>query len=209
MKLIKEAWKLVLEFRRPYIVLNSVYYGLIVVGTVFVAFSRPLQEALLKQVGEAFTKGPLAAVVGAYIGGHVWRAMILTFVVNLVGGSFASITLPSLVIPFSGLFVGGFRALIWGLLLSPSIPELRRVMVPHSLTLLLEGQAYILAMLAAYVQGRAFVWPGTVGATTHSQGYLEGVKRSGRLYLLVVIFLAVAAVYEALSVIFIIIPSAA
>jgi hypothetical protein len=59
-------------------------------------------------------------------------------------------------------------------------------------------------MLAAYIQGRAFLWPSTVNAATHTQGYQAGVKRSLRLYLLIAIVLAAAAVYEVLEVIFII-----
>lgn len=110
------------------------------------------------------------------------------------------ITLPSLVIPFSGLLLGAYRAILWGFLLSPTTPELRLVMIPHSLVLILEGQAYILAMLAAYVQGKAFLWPRSVGAATRRQGYGLGVKRSVRIYVLVVLLLAVAAVYEALEV---------
>jgi hypothetical protein len=75
------------------------------------------------------------------------------------------------------------------------------VMIPHSLTLILEGQAYILAILASYVQGVAFLRPQSVGVAGHRQGYFEGAKRTARLYVLVAIVLAVAAVYEAVEVI--------
>ena len=56
-------------------------------------------------------------------------------------------------------------------------------------------------MLAAYLQGMAFLRPKTVGVKTHRQGYWEGVKRSARIYLMVVVVLFVAAIYEAFSVI--------
>ena len=200
MKVIQSALEAVKEFRRAYIVLNLVYYGLVVCGMVYVAFNSSLQQSLLELVGSAFTEGPLSAVGSAYSGGQVLWAMVLTFVVNLFLGSIAVITLPSLVIPFSGLLMGAYRAVLWGLLLSPTTPELRLVMIPHSLVLILEGQAYILAMLAAYVQGRAFLWPRSVGAATRRQGYGLGVKRSVRIYLPVVLLLAVAAIYEALEV---------
>jgi hypothetical protein len=76
-------------------------------------------------------------------------------------------------------------------------------MIPHSLTLLLEGQAYIVAMLAAYQQGLAFICPRTVGAQTHWRGYCAGLRRTGSLYLLVTILLAVSAVYETLEAIYV------
>jgi len=38
MKAIQSAWETVRECRRAYIVLNVVYYGLVVVGMIYVAF---------------------------------------------------------------------------------------------------------------------------------------------------------------------------
>ena len=204
MRSIQSAWKVVGEFRRAYIVLNLIYYGLVVLGMIYVVFNPSLQQSLMEAVGSAFIEGPFSALGGAYLGGQVLMAIVLTFMVNLFIGSFAWITLPSLVIPFSGLLMGAYRAVVWGWVLSPTTPEMRMVMIPHSLTLILEGQAYILAMLAAYIQGRAFFYPRSVGAATRKQGYWAGVKHLGRLYLLVALLLAVAAIYEALEVIFII-----
>jgi hypothetical protein len=204
MKAVLSALRTIREFQRPYIVLNLVYYGLVICGMVYVAFHPTLQQLLLDAIGSAFTDWPLSTVAGAYTGGQVFLAIVLTFAVNLTAASFLWITLPSLVVPFSGLATGALRAILWGVLFSPSSPEMSTVMIPHSLTLVLEGQAYILAMLGAYVQGRAFLWPSTVNAATHTQGYQAGVKRSLRLYLLIAIVLAAAAVYEVLEVIFII-----
>jgi len=131
-------------------------------------------------------------------------AMALTFVVNLFIGSLIDITLPSLIVPFSGMLLGILRAVLWGFLLSPASPQLRFSMIPHSLTLLLEGQGYILVLLAVYVQGRAFLWPLSVGVEGHWKGYLEGLKRTGLLYVLVTLTLLAAAIYEALEVILIV-----
>ena len=204
LRVFQSALRIIGEFRRTYVVLNLVYYGLVVCGMAFVAFHPSLQQLLLGVVASAFTEGPLSVVGSAYSGGQLLLAMLLTFMVNLVIASVLWITLPSLLIPFSGLLTGALRAVVWGLLLSPTTPELRIIMIPHSLTLVLEGQGYILAMLAAYVQGKAFLWPGTVAAATRGQGYVAGMKRSLRLYLLVVVVLAAAAVYEALEVILVI-----
>jgi len=67
MKLLKEAWGIVRANRTAYFVINAVYYGLIVIFMVVVAFNRPLQDQLLASVGQAFTSGPLAAVGSAYV----------------------------------------------------------------------------------------------------------------------------------------------
>lgn len=200
----RDAWGLAREHAGVYVALNVVYYGLVVVGAVFAAFNPELQELLIEAVGEAFLQGPLALVGAAYIEGDVFLAAVLTFGVNLLAGSFLSLTLPSLIVPFTGLLMGIYRAFTWGFILSPSHPELAGPMIPHSLTLILEGQAYIVAMLAVWVQGMAFLKPRSAGVRTHREGYLAGLLRTMRLYFLVVILLAVAAVYEALELIFIV-----
>ena len=202
--MIRQALKVIREFRREYIVLNFVYYGLVVCGMIYILFDRSLQQSLSEAALQAFTEGPLSAVGSAYGGGKALLAMVLTFTVNLILGAFMVITLPSLLIPFSGLLMGALRAVLWGLVLSPTTPELARGMIPHSLTLVIEGQGYILAMLAVYIHGKGFLWPRTVGAATRGQGYRTGVNRSAQVYLLVILVLAVAAVYEALEVIFIV-----
>jgi len=199
--LLKSAWGLVQENRRAYITLNILYYSLVLIFMVYVAFNRPLQDELLKSVGASFMTGPLSFVGNAYFNAKVLTAIGATFFVNLFVGSIGTITLPSLVIPFSGVLIGFYRAALWGLILSPAHPDLRLIMIPHSLTLILEGQAYILTMLAAYIQGKAFLWPKSVGLERRGQGYLEGVKRTGKIYLLVLLTLLIAAVYEVIEVI--------
>lgn len=199
--LIKSAWELVKENRKAYIAINVAYYGLVIIFMIYIAFNQKLQESLLEQVGAVFMTGPLSFVGQSYLNARIFTAIASTFLVNLLIGSFGTITLPSLVIPFSGLLVGLYRAVLWGLLLSPAHPDLRLVMIPHSLTLLLEGQGYILAILAAYLQGRAFLWPKTVNAETHLKGYWEGLKKTGKIYTLVTLILVIAAIYEVIEVV--------
>jgi hypothetical protein len=189
--------------KSTYIYLNVLYYGLVVLGMAYVTFFNPgLQDTLMQAAGKTFTEGSLAAVGSAYGGGQVIQAMIITFVVNLFLGSMITMSLPSLIIPFSGLLMGIYRAILWGLLLSPSNASLAGPMIPHSLTLLLEGQAYILVMLSIYIHGKAFLRPGVYGIQGRMRGYLEGLRRTGWIYLLVAFLLAVAAVYESLEVIY-------
>lgn len=201
MKLIQSAWALVKENKRAYIIMNLLYYGLVLAFMGVSAFNRPLQDQLIEQVGAAFLSGPLAAVGKAYINAEVLTAVALTFLVNLFLASLVYITLPSLIIPGIGLLMGVYRAALWGLIFYPGHPDMQLVMIPHSLTLILEGQAYILVMLAAYLHARAWLRPQTVGVDGHGRGYLEGLKQTGKIYLLVILTLLVAAVYEVLEVV--------
>jgi hypothetical protein len=208
MAAIHNALNLVRAFRRSYLTLNVLYYGLIAAAMVYAAFNRPLQQELMENVLSSFSQGPLAPVWNAYSGGQLLAAIVLTFVVNLLIGSFVTITLPSLVIPFSGLLQGVVRAVLWGLLFSPPTLEVSGAELIQGLLtfilLVMEGQAYVLTMLAATIQSQAFLFPQSVGTTSRRQGYRVGIKHSLHLYLLVVLQLAVAAIYEALVAIVVI-----
>ena len=198
---IQSAWALVKENKRAYIVFNILYYGLVLVFMGVAAMNPAVQDELIRVVGESFMTGPLAVVGEAYVNLEVLNAIGLTFVVNLLLASLLVITVPSLVIPFSGLLMGIYRAVLWGLIFFPGHPDMQVVMIPHSLTLILEGQAYILVMLAVWLQGRAFLFPQSAGVEGHLRGYLEGLKRTGKIYLLVILTLFVAAVYEVIEVV--------
>jgi hypothetical protein len=201
--LLKRAWAVVRADWKAYIGINILYYGLVALGMIYVSFFNPeLQKNLVDSIGQSFTQGPLAAVGGAYRGGQVIPAMLWTFVINLFLGTLIEMTLPSLVIPFSGLLMGVVRAILWGLLLSPADARLAGPMIPHSLVLILEGQGYILALLAVFIHGKAILRPGAYGVQGRVRGYVEGLRRTGWIYLLVTVVLTAAAVYEALEVIF-------
>jgi hypothetical protein len=200
---LKDGLTLIYQYRTSYLVLNAVYYALIGVGMLIAVADPQLNEALLQGVQEAFSSGLLGEVANAYIGRKIVLAAILTFVENLTLGSFVSITLPSMVIPFCGLLVGCYRALIWGIMFAPITPEFEPFFWPHMVCLVLEGQAYVLVMLAAYIQGRTFLSPRLTDAQNRWQGYRAGLRFSGKIYMLVVIVLGIAAVYEALEIILI------
>ncbi len=204
MKLIQRAWAVVGEFRRAFIGLNLFYFGLMFGGMLYVLSNPELQKTLWNVVGAGWSQGPLAQVATAYETGQVIAASALTFVVNLIVGSVIYINLPSLLIPFIGLLTGAYRAVLWGFMFAPATSLVDATLIPHVGTIILEGEGYVLAMLAAYIQGKAFLRPSTVGATSHREGYVLGFKRSAQLYVLVVLTLAVSAVYEAIEVIWII-----
>ncbi|WP_284232440.1 hypothetical protein [Arenivirga flava] len=72
------------------------------------------------------------------------------------------------------------------------------------MTLLIEGAAYVLVAFAAWVQGRMFLQPRRYGLTSRRAGYVGGVKSTLKLYLPIIALLVIGAIYEAVSVIFVI-----
>jgi len=198
----KSAVRVIRENLTEYVVVNVLYYGLVAVAMVYVFFNPSVQEVLLSQVRAEFLQSyPL--VVEAYTSGNLPLAAALTFTFNLALGSFVYITLPSLVIPFGGVITASIRAVGWGLLLAPTSPELALLLVPHSLVLILEGQGYILATFAAYLQWKGVFKPKSFHVESRVEAYLIGVKNTAYIYILVALLLAISALYEAFEIIYI------
>jgi hypothetical protein len=188
-----------LAHRRAWLVWSLVYYGALVLGVAYVAVDPSVQKSLLDAAGQAFSPtGPLGAVGDAYLSGSLLPAIALTVVTNLVLGSFLEITLPSL-IPLLGLVVGLFRAVVWGLLFSPLGGAFGVEMLPITLLLLLEGEAYVLAMLGVWT----WWWPVFSRRGQRGRKWVEGLKSQARVYVAVAFTLLVAAVYEVILVVLI------
>ncbi len=191
---------------RAYAALNFAYYGLILAGLAWAQIDPGLAGRLRGAVDASLTGGSLAPVAQVYDSGAILAAIAVTLGLNLFIGSLASITLPSLVLPFSGLGVGGLRAFLWGLLFSPKPSAITLSNLPAGAViaglLFLEGQGYVLTMLAAWIQSRARTRPWAVGAATRREGSRMGLQITARLYPLVILTLAVAAVYEVMAATF-------
>jgi hypothetical protein len=200
MNAVREALTLIKKDRKAFNLINIGYFATIIFGMLVIRLSPEFQKQLISLIGDAFSTGPLKYLTGAYSNGEIIKAIGLTFIVNLVLGTLIALTLPSLVIPFGGFVMGVYRALAWGFLFSPDLTglDLPKVILGIGIGLLLifEGEAYVLGLFAAYLQGRAWVKPTSVGVENHTQGYLAGIRLTLRMYLLVIGMLLIAAIYE-------------
>ena len=207
MKAIREAFSLIKEDRKAFNLINIGYFAIVIIGMLIIRTNPELQKQLVSLVGDAFSTGPMQYLTGAYSNGEIIKAIGLTFFVNLILGTFIAITLPSLIIPFSGLVVGAYRALVWGFLFSPDLTGLylpKIIMgIGIGLLLIFEGEAYVLGLFASFLQSRAWVKPASVGVEKHTQGYLAGLRLTLRMYLLVIGMLLIAAIYEVILVVLI------
>ncbi|QEH35728.1 hypothetical protein OJF2_42850 [Aquisphaera giovannonii] len=200
------------------------YFGLYVIAAATVAFLPLVHTAGAMAVQGQFgdDKANVLAVAGrAYATGNVARAAAVTFAVNFFLGTLASISVPSVIIPGSGVVMATLRAAMWGVILGPGDATMARMMIPHTGTLLLEGEGYILAtffaiLVPVLLLGRLELKPDgqpldeaavdgepprTVPATAGRRFvWAVALNLAGSFWVAVV--LAVAAVYEAAEVIY-------
>jgi hypothetical protein len=180
--------------RRAYLALNALYYGLMILAMLYLNFDHALHDSFLKTYGASFMTGPLT-LKAPFDLMQALKVVWDTFILNLLGSSYGEITLPSFLIPFAGVAIGLYRAVILGIAFSPANATAARIFLPHLPTLLLEGQAAILAMLGVYVHGRALLWPETVGQKSRWKAYVEGFRQSGTMYVLIMPVLFISAIY--------------
>jgi hypothetical protein len=128
-----------------------------------------------------------------------WLFALTILGVNVFRIGVASIVLPSMVVPFLGIPVTAYWALTTGMAIAPTGAGGWVTLIPHSLTLIIEFQAYIFLMLGAYILGRSWVRPQSAGAVTHRRGYVSGLRNLGRLAVPAGAMLIVGALWEAFS----------
>jgi hypothetical protein len=189
------------KYKYLFIAMNLIYFGTVLLF-MFLAYAVPeLQFCFLTSVSSQIEQGSgVLGVAGkAYLSKNMLWAAVTTFAINFPFGSLVCITLPSIIIPGSGVLVAGLRSVLWGFILAPTFSVLSMMMLPHSLTLLLEGHGYVIAaffgvLVPVYLFRTA---EGPSAGVRYGRALLMNVRGN----LLVIIVLAVAAIYEAIEVI--------
>jgi hypothetical protein len=188
--LIRDHW-------RAYLAAHITYYASLVVGIIIVILNRDIQLEVWEGVEQSLGEGGALSTVGeAYITQQALRAFILTFVINLVLGTFVTITLPSLIVPCSGWLIAFYRAVLWGIIFAPIQGMDLASGLLLVILLVLEGEGYILGMVGVWLHGRAVFFHRRLGYGGLGRGYLAGVKQMALMYVPTILVLLVAAVYE-------------
>lgn len=181
--------------RRAYLILNLLMYGAFLLGMGAALLWPELNTAKVAGQNADGTTDLVTDLLR-----NPWLFGLTIFAVNVGTVALAAILLPSMIVPFAGIALGVYKAFQFGVTLAPVDDTIAMVLIPHSLTILIELQAYVLVMFGAYLLGRAWLSPGTVGAPNRRRGYLTGLRWAGRVCTLALILFVVGAAYEAWSI---------
>lgn len=193
-RFLRRPRQIVRDDKRVYLILNVATYGLFLAGFGLGLLFPELSAAQAAGLEENGT-GDLVRSIFA----TPWLFALIILAVNVFKLSLATIALPSMIVPFAGLPLFGFWAVTTGIVLVPSETTGWLLLIPHSLTVVIELQAYILVALGAYRLGVSWLRPRSVGATNRRQGYVRGLKQLGWLAVPAFLLLVVGAVWEAFS----------
>ncbi|MER6947472.1 stage II sporulation protein M [Nonomuraea sp. NPDC000554] len=199
MNRLRRPFQIIRADLRAYLLINALVYGVLLLGMGLAMIFPDLHAARTS----SFVDGGQGALVDTVVGSP-WVFGATIFLVNVFATALLLIVLPSLVIPFAGLIVFVIKTIDIGIILAPVNRTSALILIPHSLTILIEFQAYALVMFGAYLLGRSWLRPATVGATTRRQAYVRGLSRLGWLWPTALALFVIGAVYEAVEIYFLV-----
>lgn len=194
--IFRKDWKL-------FVASNAFLFGLFVLGAIAGLAFPDVQEALARWIERVATAGPVGTVAKTLEEENIWLGTWQIFSHNyFVTVIFAAI--PSLVFPPWILFLFGIQFFAFGVVLSlPAMLDNPVSLIPVLGTLLLEGEAYVIAIFAAMRLVVAVIWPRRFGETSVARAYIKAVIDDAKLLIVSGILLVVAAFYEAASIVLI------
>ena len=175
--------------------LYGVFFALMLAAPSFPRINFNLTQA----VQAMFLEGDLSYIGSAYNSGNILKAAAATFYHNYFFATLLLTILPSLIIPFAGLLKNLGTFAMVGFVMSPIWEGSADRLVFHSVTMILEFEAYIIATFAVILFPIRFV--GALRAEDPWSGirHVLGVIVSAAL--LSGFILIIAALYEATSLI--------
>jgi len=199
----RRPFRLIRDHSRIYLLMNLAGYGLVAIGFALGLFFPELSAARAADL-EADGTGEL--VRRLFESPPLFALAILA--VNVFSLTLTTIVLPSLVFPFAGIALFGQWAIEAGITLVPSTDIGWVASIPHTLTVLIELQAYLMFVFGAYLLGTYWVSPQLAGVASRRLAYVEGLKRIGLLAMPALLLLVIGAIWEAYSLHFLVAPLA-
>jgi hypothetical protein len=204
MDLIKDIVDIFRKDWKLFAAVNVFYFGTLLLGGLIALLRPDIQGYWLGVLAMGLKTGTLAPVGSAIEAGKVLNLALQIFQTNIITGTLVYITIPSFIFPPWALLLGGWRALLWGMAFVVPYGRLTLgKLVFHYVTMLIEGEAYVIAIFASTRLIEALVWPSRFGESSRASAYVKAIIDNFKLLIVVAIILAIGALYEAFELLFI------
>ncbi len=149
--IFRPAARSAVEHPRVVFLMHVLLYGTFFAFTL-PTLAYPFVNVLMQEfIGRTFSEGSLSYVGDAYASGHVIRATFATWVNNFVVQTAGLTMLPSVIVPMLGVLKTAASFAIAGLGMTPLWSGMPGLFLFHSITMVLELEAYIFACVAVCV----------------------------------------------------------
>jgi hypothetical protein len=170
-----------------FVVFNVLFFGAVFVSALMASlmFPPPFKEE--------------TSVFPSFFGDNWALTLLGIFGFNLFVSAFLVVTLPGLAFFVLPAFLLAYRAAVWGFLLAFASSYQFLAALP---TVVLEGEAYVIAALAGFVLGLSWLKPGWAfkgEGLSRKDGLVRGFRECFRLYMLVGFILFVVAIVETVT----------
>lgn len=168
------------------------WYLISIKSPIAVETSRGLQESVL-------TQQPFTSILQSLRAGELLKAILVTFLVNLTTGAFLTTTLPGIV-PLIGslgtIAVTLFRGFVVGITYPEVLSSSPSAFALGLGTMILELGAYVFSGAAGINIALAPILPRRYGTQSRWMAFKMAWNDAAKIYLIVVILLALGAVWE-------------
>ena len=179
------------------------WYLISIKSPIAVEISRGLQESVL-------TQQPFTSILQSLQGGELLKAILVTFLVNLTTGAFLTTTLPGIV-PLVGSLGTIAVTVLRGFVVGITYPEvLSSSPAGFALglgTMILELGAYVFSGAAGINIALAPILPRRYGTQSRWMAFTMAWKDAAKIYLIVVILLALGAAWEMTGLFLVLLPT--
>jgi uncharacterized membrane protein SpoIIM required for sporulation len=180
-------------------------------GWYLISIKSPVAVETVQAIsGSVLTETPFTNIIESLQRGQLVQAIMITFLVNLTSGAFLTTTLPG-IIPLVGALGTIAVTLMRGFVIGVVYPEILASSVAGFVlgvgTMILELGAYVFSGAAGIHIALAPIMPSRYGVQSRWAAFKIAWKDAARIYVIVVILLALGAIWEMTGIILVLRPT--
>jgi uncharacterized membrane protein SpoIIM required for sporulation len=211
LRILSESVQAMRRMRALLVLVALLYIGSYVAGWYLFSIKSPIAVEISRGLQESvLTQQPFTSILQSLQGGELLKAILVTFLVNLTTGAFLTTTLPGIV-PLVGSLGTVAATLLRGFVVGITYPEVLSSS-PAGLalglgTLILELGAYVFSGAAGINIALAPILPRRYGTQGRWMAFKMAWRDAAKIYLIVVILLALGAAWEMTGLFFVLLPT--
>jgi len=200
MRMLSEAAQAARRMKMLLILVALLYVGSYLAGWYLISIKSPIAVETSRGLRESvLTQQPFTSIFQSLQAGELVKAILVTFLVNLTSGAFLTTTLPGIV-PLVGSLGTIAVTVLRGFVVGITYPEvLSSSFGGFALglgTMILELGAYVFSGAAGINIALAPILPRRYGVQSRWAAFKMAWRDAAKVYLLVIILLALGAVWE-------------
>jgi hypothetical protein len=210
MRILSQAIQAAERMRILLLFVALLYVGSYLAGWYLISISSPVAVETAQAIsGSVLTETPYTTIIQSLQRGELVQAVLITFLLNLASGAFLTTTLPG-IIPLVGALGTITITLFRGFIIGVTYPEiLASSAVGFALglgTMILELGAYVFSGAAGIYITLSPVMPRRYGVQSRWTAFKIAWKDTARIYVIVVILLALGAIWEMTGILLVLRP---